>query len=131
MRVLLDTDVVLDLIMARLPFASTVGELFDLSELGVFEAHISALTPLNIFYIARKATTATDLRQAIKQLIQASRSALLTTPFSSLLSVYRSVITKMLCSIVVQRLAVSTQSLRGIQKITRTRLCQSLLRRNF
>ena len=70
MRVLLDTDVVLDLIMARAPFASSVGELFDLSDLGLFEAHISALTPLNIFYIARKAKNATDLREAIKQLVR-------------------------------------------------------------
>jgi len=70
MRVLLDTDVVLDLIMARIPFASAAGELFDLSEQGVFQAHVSALTPLNIFYIARKAKSSTDLRAAIKQLVQ-------------------------------------------------------------
>ena len=69
-RVLLDTDVVLDLLMAREPFAGAAGELFDLSELGAFESHISALTPLNVFYIARKAKSATDLREAIKQLVQ-------------------------------------------------------------
>jgi len=70
MRVLLDTDVVLDLIMARQPFVSAAVELFDLGELGAFEPHISALTPLNVFYIARKAKSSTDLRSAVKQLVQ-------------------------------------------------------------
>ncbi|MCU1268293.1 MAG: uncharacterized protein JWM21_4611 [Acidobacteria bacterium] len=91
MRVLLDTDVVLDLIMAREPFAIAAGELFDLSEQGVFEANVSALTPLNIFYIARKAKSAPDLRQAVEQLVQsvnvcpldyAILAAAFTLPFS-------------------------------------------------
>lgn len=69
MRVLFDTDVVLDLIMARQPFASEAAELFDLGEQGAFEPHISALTPLNIFYIARKAKSSIDLRTAVKQLV--------------------------------------------------------------
>lgn len=70
MRVLVDTDVVLDVIMARLPFARAGAELLDLGEQGVFEVHISALTPLNVFYIARKAKGSRDLRQAIKELLQ-------------------------------------------------------------
>jgi predicted nucleic acid-binding protein len=73
MRDLFDTDVVLDLIMARVPFASAAGELFDLTEPGIFEAPISALTPLNVFYTARKAKSSIDLREAIKQLVQRIR----------------------------------------------------------
>lgn len=69
MRVLLDTDVVLDVIMARAPFAEAAAELLDLSEQGVFEAYISGITPLNVFYIARKAKSSTDLRQAIGRLL--------------------------------------------------------------
>ena len=70
MRVLLDTDVVLDVILAREPFAKDAAELFDLSEKGLFEAYISAITPLNIFYIARKAKAVRDLRQAIQALLE-------------------------------------------------------------
>jgi predicted nucleic acid-binding protein len=69
MRVLLDTDVVLDVMLAREPFATEAVELLDLSEQGAFEAHVSAITPLNIFYIARKAKSAGDLRQAVQNLL--------------------------------------------------------------
>jgi predicted nucleic acid-binding protein len=70
MRVLLDTDVVLDVMLARVPFAQTSGRLLDLAEQGLFEAYISSITPLNVFYIARKAKSIGDLRQALKQLLQ-------------------------------------------------------------
>ncbi|MGA9995048.1 MAG: PIN domain-containing protein [Pyrinomonadaceae bacterium] len=69
MRVLLDTDVVLDVILAREPFAKIAAELFDLSEQGLFEAYIAGITPLNIFYIARKAKSSGDLRKAVKELL--------------------------------------------------------------
>lgn len=73
MRVLLDTDVVLDVIMARVPFAQAAAELLDLHQQGLFEAYISGITPINIFYIARKARSSTDLRQAISKLLQTVR----------------------------------------------------------
>lgn len=71
MRVLLDTDVILDVIEARMPFTVEAAELLDLNEQGTFEAHISALTPLNVFYIARKARSSSGLREAVKELLQA------------------------------------------------------------
>lgn len=73
MRVLLDTDVVLDVIMARVPFAKAAAELLDLNEQGLFEAYISSITPVNIFYIARKAKSSSDLRQAVSELLQSVR----------------------------------------------------------
>ncbi len=73
MRVLLDTDVVLDVIMARAPFAKAAAELLDLNEQGLFEAYICGITPINIFYIARKAKSSADLRQTISQLLQTVR----------------------------------------------------------
>lgn len=69
MRVLLDTEVILDVIMAREPFANVAAELLDLSEQGQFDAFISAITPINIFYIARKAKSKTDLRQTVIALL--------------------------------------------------------------
>jgi predicted nucleic acid-binding protein len=91
MRVLLDTDVILDVITARLPFTAKAAELLDLSEKGAFEAYISALTPLNVFYIARKAKSSANLRESIKELLQAVKvcplndailSAAFAMPFS-------------------------------------------------
>lgn len=73
MRVLLDTDVVLDVIMARVPFAKAAAELLDLNEQRLFEAYISGITPINIFYIARKAKSSADLRRAVGQLLQTAR----------------------------------------------------------
>ena len=70
MRTLLDTDVVLDVILAREPFAKEAAELLDLGEQGLFEPYVSAITPLNIFYIARKAKAVRDLRQAIQSLLE-------------------------------------------------------------
>ncbi len=70
MRVLLDTDVVLDVILGCEPFAKEAAEILDLSEQGAFDAYVSAITPLNVFYVARKARTKADLRQAVHGLLQ-------------------------------------------------------------
>ncbi|HMF56183.1 MAG TPA: PIN domain-containing protein [Pyrinomonadaceae bacterium] len=91
MRALLDTDVVLDVVLARAPFAKIAAELLDLNEQGLFEAYISGITPINIFYIARKARTSGDLKQAIRELLLSVRvcpidhsilATALATPFS-------------------------------------------------
>jgi predicted nucleic acid-binding protein len=73
MRVLLDTDVVLDVMLARLPFAQTAAQLLDLADKGLFEAYISSITPINIFYVARKAKSIGDLKQALSRLLKAVR----------------------------------------------------------
>jgi len=73
MRALLDTDVILDVMLGRAPFAQTASRLLDLAEKGLFEAYISSITPLNVFYVARKAKNIGDLRQALGQLLQAMR----------------------------------------------------------
>ena len=70
MRVLLDTDVLLDVILARAPFIQPAAALLDLSEQGVFEAYVCAITPLNICYIARTAQSSSGLKQAIADLLR-------------------------------------------------------------
>jgi len=69
MRALIDTDVVLDLLMARTPFNKAAFELFALNEQGKFEGYVSASTPLNAFYIARKVKGDNGARQAVRQLL--------------------------------------------------------------
>lgn len=54
MRLLLDTDVVLDFLLARGPFAISARNLFELNAQKKVEACISTITPVNIFYVARK-----------------------------------------------------------------------------
>jgi len=73
MRVLLDTDVLLDVILARAPFVQAASALLDLREQGAFEAYICAITPLNICYIARKAQSSGALKQAIADLLRKTR----------------------------------------------------------
>ena len=78
MRALLDTDIVLDVILAREPFAKVSADLLDLNEQGLFEAYISGITPINIFYIAHKAKVGGDLKEAIRQLLLTVRVCTIT-----------------------------------------------------
>jgi predicted nucleic acid-binding protein len=69
MRVLLDTDVLLDYLLEREPFAQDAGQLLELNAQRAFEGYISGITPVNIFYIARKSLTSERLRQAVSDLL--------------------------------------------------------------
>src|SRR5207302_10115220 len=69
MRVLLDTDVVLDVVLAREPFAQESAQLFKLHEQRKIEGYIPAITPINVFYIARKFKGAPAARQAVELLL--------------------------------------------------------------
>lgn len=54
MKILIDTNVVLDLLLEREPFVETAIVLFDQIEQGKLEGYIAATTITNIFYIIRK-----------------------------------------------------------------------------
>ena len=73
MRVLLDTDVVLDLLLDRPGFAEHAAAVWEANEQGRVEAYISAITPVNVFYIARKLKGAEKARQAVIELLAALR----------------------------------------------------------
>lgn len=73
MRVLIDTDVVLDHLLARGSFAQSASELLELNAQGAFEGYVSGITPINIFYIARKFMQRDKLRQFISDLLLAVR----------------------------------------------------------
>ena len=53
-RVLLDTNVVLDFLLDRQPFADAAAEIWRANEAGRIEAFVSVITPVNVFYITRK-----------------------------------------------------------------------------
>ena len=54
MRVLLDTDVILDFLLKREPFFANADEIFVRLQNKEFRAFISAITPINAFYTTRK-----------------------------------------------------------------------------
>jgi predicted nucleic acid-binding protein len=54
-KILIDTNVVLDLILERQPFVEDAILLFEQIEQGKLEGYIAATTITNIFYIIRKA----------------------------------------------------------------------------
>ncbi len=54
MRVLFDTNVILDLFLDRTPFADNAAELWQANADGRLEGFVSAITPVNLFYIARR-----------------------------------------------------------------------------
>ncbi|MBP9500703.1 MAG: PIN domain-containing protein [Candidatus Promineofilum sp.] len=71
MRVLLDTDVILDLLLDRAPFADAAAALWLAHEREQLNAYIAAITPINLFYIARKLRDEETARKAIIELLAA------------------------------------------------------------
>ncbi len=76
MRVLLDTNVVLDFLLDREPFAEAATEIWEANRQGRIEAYVSAITPVNIFYIARKLRGVEVARQIVEGLLNECRIAM-------------------------------------------------------
>ena len=73
MRALLDTDVILDLFLERATFADDAAVLWEANEQGRYQAYVSAMTPVNLFYVARKLKGAASARQAVMEILAALR----------------------------------------------------------
>jgi predicted nucleic acid-binding protein len=69
MRVLVDTNVVLDFLQDRVPFADNAARLFERIDAGEIEGYIAATTITNIYYIVRRATGRTVAQDAITQIL--------------------------------------------------------------
>lgn len=69
MRVLLDTDVVLDILAERQPFVVEASVLWLAHEQRRIEAYISPITPVNVFYILRRKIGTTPARQLVGDLL--------------------------------------------------------------
>jgi len=70
MRVLLDTDVGLDFLLGRETFSEAADELFELIGQGTFDASVAPITPINIFYLARKMQGDDKARRGIAALLR-------------------------------------------------------------
>ncbi|CUS03585.2 conserved protein of unknown function [Candidatus Promineifilum breve] len=71
MRVLLDTNVILDLFLDRAPFADAAATLWLAHEREQLSAYVAAITPINLFYIARKLKGEETARKAVVELLAA------------------------------------------------------------
>lgn len=69
MRVLLDTNIILDLLLEREPFVGDAVAVFNQIERGSLEGYIAATTITNIFYIIRKAEGRETALAAIHRLL--------------------------------------------------------------
>jgi predicted nucleic acid-binding protein len=68
MRVFVDTDVILDLLLARQPFFSAATDLFVRIQAGEIEGCVSPLIFSNLFYILRKELSAPMAVSALRKL---------------------------------------------------------------
>lgn len=68
-RILLDTNIALDLLLNREPFVLNAVQIFALAEAGRIEALLSTDAISAIFYVARKNQNASVAREALSKLL--------------------------------------------------------------
>lgn len=66
MRVLLDTNVLLDVLLERVPWVKDSGEVWQAHEQGRISAYVMACAINDIFYIARRLKTLETAYEAVK-----------------------------------------------------------------
>ena len=69
MRVLIDTNVILDFLQEREPFVESAARLFERIDAGEIEGFIAATTITNIYYIVRRAAGRVAAQDAIMQVL--------------------------------------------------------------
>ncbi|MDJ1181258.1 PIN domain-containing protein [Roseofilum sp. BLCC_M91] len=69
MRILIDTNVVLDFLQGREPFVEHAARLFERVDAGEIEGFIAATTITNIYYIVRKKAGREVAQDAIAQVL--------------------------------------------------------------
>jgi predicted nucleic acid-binding protein len=69
MKILIDTDVILDFFLNRQPFVTQAAALWQANRSGQFEGFVAAITPINLYYIGRKALGADQAKQAVQNLL--------------------------------------------------------------
>jgi predicted nucleic acid-binding protein len=74
-RALADSNVILDLVLARQPFAKTSAQLSALAETGATEVFISAHAVTTIYYVISRLESAAFAKQALASLLKIFRVA--------------------------------------------------------
>ncbi len=68
MKVLIDTNLVLDLLLNRKPFVANAVKVFEQAEKGHIEAYIMANSVTDIVYILRKAYSGDQIREHLQNM---------------------------------------------------------------
>jgi predicted nucleic acid-binding protein len=71
MKALIDTNVLLDVLLAREPWVAQSRAVWDASDAGRFNGFISAISPPNVFYVARKIAGIDKAHVAVAILLEA------------------------------------------------------------
>ena len=71
MRVLLDTNVVLDVLLNRQPWVTEASGIWQANDAGELDGYIVATTLTNIFYVARRLTNLDRARAAVRLCLDA------------------------------------------------------------
>ena len=69
MKILFDTNIVLDVLMDRLPYSDAAVELFSKVEDGTIIGYLSGTTITTVFYLASKTVGAARAQEEIKKLL--------------------------------------------------------------
>lgn len=93
MRILIDTDVNLDFVLARQPFFVEAKEVFDAIAQNKVEAYIASITAINIYYFGRKEQGREYTLKELEKLLQIVKicpvnSAVLQVAINSLITDY-------------------------------------------
>jgi len=70
MKVLIDTNIVLDVLLNRKPFVENALKVFRQAEKGRIEAYITASSITDLVYILRKAYSLTEIKTHLKEMLQ-------------------------------------------------------------
>jgi len=69
LKILLDTNIVLDVLMDRMPFSDTAVELFSKVEAGAIIGYLCGTTITTVYYLASKILGAARAQEEIKKLL--------------------------------------------------------------
>lgn len=69
MKVVIDTNIVLDALLARPPFVQAAAEIFGLAERSEIEAYLCATTVTTIDYLLERALSEREARSALRRLL--------------------------------------------------------------
>ena len=70
MKILLDTNVILDLLLSREPFSNEAVKIFSLVESKKFEAYLCATTITTVYYLISKSLKKSQSDKVIEDLLQ-------------------------------------------------------------
>ncbi len=70
MRVLIDTNILMDVFFEREPHVKASAKLWQACEEGTCEGFISPLTPVNIYYIAQKRISKSEARKLVAETLE-------------------------------------------------------------